>query len=249
MNSIYNPFSLAGKTILITGASSGIGRTTAIECSRLGANVCLTGRNQSRLEETLSLMQEGNHTIIVADLTNENDIERLAIECPVFNGVVNNAGVATTKPLSFYSKKDLDKVYNANTFAPMLLIRLLLKKKKITDMASLVFISSVAAFSSHLGNGIYGSSKAALTAYTKYCAKELSIKGIRANAIHPGMIETSFIHGGAVSEEEIIADIAKYPLGRYGKPEEIAWAVIYLLSDASAWVTGTSMIVDGGVML
>lgn len=246
---MYNPFSLNNKTILITGASSGIGRAAAIECSKLGATIVLTARNEDRLKETLSLMEGVDHKIITADLTEEDDIQRLASDCPQLDGLVNNAGVATYKPVAFYTNKELDQVYKANTFAPMLLTRWLLKKKKMNNNASIVFTASVAAFNSTLGNGIYGSSKAALTAYMKYCAKELAAKGIRANSVHPGMIETKLIHGGAVSEEDLNADMKHYPLGRYGKPEEVAWAMIYLLSDASAWTTGETLVVDGGVLL
>ena len=124
--------------------------------------------------------------------------------------------------------------------------KLLLKKKKLKNASSIVFTGSTASYLPTFGNGIYGSSKAALTAYMKYCAKELSVKRIRANSIHPGMVETNLIHGGAISEEELQKDAATYPLGRYGKPEEIAWAIIYLLSDAAAWVTGEEFVIDGG---
>lgn len=246
---MYNPFSLEGKTILITGASSGIGRATAIECSKMGATVILTARNEERLQQTLDEMEGEGHKIIVADLTNEEEIKMLATECPTLDGLVNNAGITCIKPVSFYSIKDLETVFGTNTYVPMILNRWLLKKKKIKNNASLVFTSSVASICSGFGNGIYGSSKAALTAYMKYCAKELATKRIRANAVHPGMIETKLIHGGAISEDDLLKDMLNYPLGRYGKPEEIAYAIIYLLSDASSWTTGTSVFVDGGITL
>lgn len=244
-----NPFTLEGKTILVTGASSGIGQRTAIECSELGATVIITARNEDRLNETYRQLQGEGHKIIVADLTNEDDIKRLADECPCLDGLVNNAGVGTNKPIGFFSQKELDLVYGANTFAPMLTIRWLLKKKKLNANSSIVFTSSVASVCSSLANGIYGSSKAALTSYMKYCARELSSKGIRANAVHPGMVETNLIHGGAISEADLAADMKNYPLGRYGKPEDVAYAIIYLLSDAASWITGTSLFVDGGFTL
>lgn len=246
---MYNPFSLEGKTILITGASSGIGRATAIECSKMGATVILTARNEERLQQTLDEMEGEGHKIIVADLTNEEEIKMLATECPTLDGLVNNAGIACSKPVSFYSIKDLETVFGTNTYVPMIIDRWLLKKKKIKNNASLVFTSSVASICSQLGNGIYGASKAAITAYMRYCAKELATKRIRANAVLPGMIETELIHGGTISEDDLLKDMLNYPLGRYGKPEEIAYAIIYLLSDASAWTTGTSVFVDGGFTL
>ena len=245
----YNPYSLDGKTILITGASSGIGRSTAIECSKLGARVVLVARNIERMNETLSQMTGEGHIAIMADITNEDDIKRITEECPSLDGLVNNAGITIVKPITFFSDKDLSKVFEYNTFAPMLLTKWLLKKKKIANGASLVFTSSIASFLSSLGNGIYGTSKAALTSYVKYCARELASKKIRANSVHPGMVETKLIHGGSISEDDLKKDLDNYPLGRYGKPEDIAWAIIYLLSDASAWVTGHELVIDGGVTL
>lgn len=245
----YNPFSLVGKTILITGASSGIGRATAIECSKLGATCVITGRNEERLNETLSQMVGERHTLIVADITTQEGIDLLVEKTPSLDGLVNNAGITKEKPIKFYKQEDLDSIFQTNAFAPMLIVKSLLKKKKINEGGSIVFVSSVAAFFSTLGNGIYGSSKAALMAYMHYAARELGVKNIRANSIHPGMVETPLIRGGAISEADLEKDMARYPLGRYGKPEEIAHAIIYLLSDGAAWVTGTSLTIDGGISL
>lgn len=245
----YNPFSLVGKTILITGASSGIGRATAIECSKLGATCIITGRNEERLNETLAQMVGDGHQMIVADISTQEGIDSLVKQSPAIDGLVNNAGIAKEKPIKFYKQEDLEYIYQTNAFAPMLIVKSLLKKKQINEGGSIVFVSSVAAFSSTLGNGIYGSSKAALMAYMHYCARELGVKNIRANSIHPGMVETPLIRGGAFSEADLEKDMARYPLGRYGKPEEIAHAIIYLLSDGSAWVTGTSLTIDGGFSL
>ena len=245
----YNPFSLVGKTILITGASSGIGRATAIECSKLGATCVITGRNEERLQETKSLLVGDGHIDIIADLSTQDGIDTLIQNVPQLDGVVNNAGVARNKPIAFIKEDDLAYVFQTNTFTPILVIKSLLKKKKIAKGASLVFTSSIAAFNSDLGNGIYGASKAALMSYTKYCARELAERNIRANSIHPGMIDTKLIHGGAFSEEDLEKDMQRYPLKRYGKPEEVAQMMVYLLSDASAWVTGQSFVIDGGISL
>ena len=245
----YNPFSLVGKTILITGASSGIGRATAIECSKLGATCVITGRNEERLNETLSQMVGEGHTSIVADISTQEGIDLLVEKTPSLDGLVNNAGVAINKPIKFYKQDDLERVYQTNTFAPMLVVKGMLKKKKLNENGSVVFTSSIAAFSSNLGNGIYGSTKAALTAYMHYCARELANKKIRANTIHPGMVHTPLIQETSFSETDLQKDMERYPLGRYGKPEEIAHAIIYLLSDASGWVTGISLVIDGGLSL
>ena len=242
----YNPFSLLGKTILITGASSGIGRATAIECSKLGATCIITGRNEERLNETLSQMVGDGHKTIVADISTKEGIDLLVEQTPNLDGLVNNAGISKNKPIKFYKQEDLETIFQTNAFSPMLLIKGFLKKKKINEGASLIFTSSIAVYISELGNGIYGASKAALTTYMHFCAAELAAKNIRVNSVHPGMIDTPLIHGGAFSEEDLVKDTEKYPLKRYGRPEEVAWAIIYLLSNATSWVTGTSLVIDGG---
>ena len=247
----YNPFSLSGKTILVTGASSGIGAETAVECSRLGATVILTGRNQDRLQEVQSRLDTSfsqGHRYIVADLSMEDDIANLVTEINQIDGLVNNAGVNRVKPVPFIKQEDLDYIFQNNTFPGVLLTQMLLKKKKLRKNTSIVFTSSVSSFFNAPGRALYSSSKAALTSFMRSFAVELANRNIRANAVHPGMIETGFIHK-TLTNEEIEKDMAKYPLKRYGRPEEVAWAIIYLLSDASAWVTGSSLVIDGGFML
>ena len=247
----YNPFSLEGKTILVTGASSGIGADTAVECSRMGASVIITGRNEERLGQTLAKLDisyGANHKMIAAELTDEDSLSSLVNQIDAIDGLVNNAGVNRVKPVAFIKQEDLDYVFKSNTWAAVNLTRLLCKKKKLKKNGSVVFTSSVSAFFNAPGRALYAGSKAALTAFMRSFAVELADKGIRANAVHPGMVETKMISEN-LTEEEREKDMANYPLKRYGKPEEVAWAIIYLLSDASAWVTGSSMVIDGGFML
>ncbi len=246
---MYNPYSLEGKTILITGASSGIGRATAIECSKMGAKCVITGRNQERLQETFNRLDGDGHLQIIADLSTQEGLDTLIEQTPNIDGLVNNAGVGRYKPISFIKQEDLDYVFQTNTFAPILITRSFMKKKKVNQGGSIVFISSLAAYESNFGNGVYGASKGAILSFARYCAQELANKQIRANSIHPGMVETSLIHRGTYSDEDLQKDVLKYPLKRYGKPEDIAWAIIYLLSDASAWVTGSAITIDGGRIL
>lgn len=245
----YNPFSLEGKTVLITGASSGIGRATAIECSRMGAKCVITGRNEDRLQETLNSLEGDGHCQIIADIATQDGIDKLVEASPAVDGLVNNAGVSIMKPISFYDTEVIDRVFRTNTYAPMMIVKAFLRKRKIVSGGSIVFTSSVASFSPSAGNGIYGTSKAAVSAFMKQCALELAPLKIRANAVLPGMVETKLIHGGEVSEADLAKDMSYYPLGRYGKPEEIAYGIIYLLSDASAWTTGTSLVIDGGIAI
>ena len=243
----YNPFSLEGKTILITGGSSGIGRATAMECSKLGAKVFIVARNEEKLKQTLSLLEGEGHQYIICDLKDMNAVEQMVKDLPVLDGVVNNAGFTRLAPIPFVQEDMLKDILQTNTVAPIMITKLLLKKKKVAKGASFVFTNSVAGLGKvTLGNTMYASSKGALTAFVQGAAKELAPKGIRLNSVCPGMVETEIMQFGTVSEEQLEKDRQSYPLKRYGKPEEIAWAIIYLLSDASGWVTGTNLVIDGG---
>ena len=246
----YNPFSLEGKTILITGASSGIGKATAIEASRLGARVIITGRNEERLTETFSLLDDSSrdHQMIAAELLDEVQRDNLISFVPSLDGLVMCAGKGETLLFQFASRDKLDNIFNINFFAPVELMRLLYKKKKIVKNASIVIMSSLGGtqiFSG--GNSAYGASKAALNSIMKFCAKEFATRKVRVNSICPGMVDTPFIHRGTLSEEQLQEDQKRYLLGRYGQPEDIAHTISFLLSDASSWMTGQSLIVDGGV--
>ncbi len=243
----YNPFSLSGKTILVTGASSGIGRATAIECSRLEAKVIITGRSIERLEETLSSMQGAGHSIVVADLAETEGLDVLVTALPPLDGVVHSAGASKRLPLKFIKEESLSALMNINFMAPALLTQQLHKKKVLKSEASLVFISSVASSYASTGSIMYMSSKGALNSFVKGVAYELAPAKIRANAILPGMVTTGL--SPALSDDDKAKDAELYPLGRYGTPEEIAYAAIYLLSDAATWVTGTLLTIDGGLTL
>ena len=247
---MYNPYSLEGKTILVTGASSGIGRASAIECSKLGAKVIITARNQERLSETFSMLQGEGHQVITCDLADENNINRLVEEVSEIHGLVNNAGFTKLLPVQFINGADLNSLLSINTVAPIILLQKLLKKKKIKKGASVVFTSSMAGLGrSSVGNSMYAASKGAISAFIRCAAKELAPKGIRVNAVCPAMVDTGILDSGTITKEQLEADVKKYPMGRYGKPEDVAWAIIYLLSDASSWVTGDNLILDGGVSI
>lgn len=243
---MYNPYSLKGKNILVTGASSGIGKAIAIECSKLGATVILTARNEVRLKETLDQLEGNGHQTIVADITNEDDRKRLADSIPQIDGFVCNAGINKRKPVNFVKEEDLKEIFETNTFAAFLLTKAIMKAKKMNKEGSMVFMASMAAKMVTPGNSMYAASKAAIESFSRSCALEYAAKGIRANAILPGMIETPLINSGMLSEVEIERDKQHYMLKRYGKPEEIAWAAIFLLSDASKWITSTSLLINGG---
>ena len=247
---MYNPFSLEGKTILVTGASSGIGRAIAIECSKMGAVVILSARNKERLNEVVSQMNGCNHSIITADLTKENDILSLVENVPVLDGLVNCAGLVKTLPAQFINADSLSEIMTVNFSAPTLLSIQLIRKKKLIKNSSIVFISSISGIiCAFFGNSLYSASKGAINGMMKNMALELAAKGIRVNSVNPGMVDTNILRSGVITEEQLNEYMKTYPLKRFGKPEEIAYATIYLLSDASLWVTGSNLIIDGGFTL
>lgn len=250
MNS-YNPFSLDGKTILVTGASSGIGRATAIECSKLGATVIITGRNEERLKETLSQLEGSDHQYVVADVTNADEVNALVEAIPQLDGLVNNAGIQKYLPTPFINEEDLLKILRTNTIAPILLTRILVKKKKMKKGSSIVFTSSLAGnYKCSPGNAMYSTSKGALSGFMRNAAIDLASKNIRCNAVCPGMIVTPIMtENSNLTAEQWEKNKEMYPLKRFGTPEDVAYAIIYLLSDASSWVTGSSLVLDGGRIL
>ena len=249
----YNPFSLENKTILVTGASSGIGRTTAIECSRMGATVIITGRNEIRLKDTFDALAKSfgqSHQMIVADLSSEDNVYSFADTLPPINGASLNAGIVKTLPVKFINNEDLSEVLNTNLIGPVLLTQRLLKKKKISKGCSIVFTSSIGGVMiSTIGNTMYGISKGGLNAFMKGFALEMAANGIRSNSVNPGFVATSILSSGTISDEQIQKNLAMYPMGRFGRTEDIANAIIHLLSDASSWVTGHALVVDGGLTL
>lgn len=247
---MINPFSLQDKIILVTGASSGIGKSIAIECSKMGAQLIITARNPERLNVTHTLLKGTKHQQFIADLATDSGIEALAQMLPKLDGIVHVAGIVKPRPFQFLNHQELDEIMNINFYGPTLLTNFLIRKKLIINNASIVFISSISGVScSFIGGSAYSASKGALNGIIKGMALDLAAKRIRVNSIIPGMIDTGIFDGGAISNQDLIEDRKRYPLGRYGKPEEVAYAAIYLLSDASSWVTGSNLLIDGGYTL
>lgn len=241
-------FSLSGKTILVTGASSGIGRAIAISCSQQGAKAILNGRNQERLQATLDALAGDGHQIIAADLVNAEQRCALVETLPQLDGVVHCAGIGSRVLCKMLEEQDVSRVMQANFEAPVLLQAELLREKKIAKEASIVFIASAAATMPSVGNAIYSASKAATIAYAKCLAQELANRKIRVNCISPAMVWTDLALVGA-TEEQLREAEQNYPLKRYAQPEDITGAAIYLLSDAASWVTGSNMELTGGTQV
>lgn len=250
---MINPFSIEGKTILVTGSSSGIGRGIAIECSRMGAKIVLNGRNVDRLKETLGMMDGEGHILIPADISKQEEIDKLITEVPALDGCVLCAGIPQVCPVKHFKRNDIEDIIGVNTIAPIMITSGLLKKKKIHKGSSVVLIESVSGvFVGTKGDVSYNASKAALNGFLKGSALELASQGIRINAVNPGLVPTNILNlSNEMFAETHHTDIMlnSYPLKRYGTPEDIAYGVIYLLSDASSWVTGTNLVIDGGYLL
>jgi len=243
----YNPFSLVGKNILVTGSSSGIGRGVAIECSRMGASVIITGRNKERLDNTFAQLEGNNNKEIIADLRRKDGIDLLVSSIPMLDGVVHCAGIGDRTLCKTVKEEDLERVMSINFNSPVLLQGRLLKEKKISPSSSIVFIASRAPFAPTIGNGLYSASKGALIAYAKVLSLELAPRGIRVNSICPAMVWTELIE-----KDSILTGVdyheaeKKYPLKRYGNPKDVAHLAVYLLSDASLWMTGSCIDITGG---
>lgn len=247
----YNPFSLNGKNILVTGASSGIGRSIAVECSKMGATVIITGRDEERLVQTKELLHPNNHSIITADLNIEESITCLVSQITQpLDGLVNCAGVNNLLPFQFINREKMEEVFNPNFFGPVLLTQKMLKKKLLAKGASIVFISSISGvYCSAVASSMYSSSKGAINGLVKGMALDMAPKNIRVNSINPGVVKTNIFSDGDLTEEQLAEEAKKYPLKRFGEPQDVANAAIYLLSGASSWVTGSNLVIDGGFTL
>ncbi len=250
MDTIFNPFSLSNQRILVTGASSGLGKAIALSCARMGAEIICTGRDIQRLSQTLEELQAISplaHQAIPADLTqvSERDALITALGSAPLNGVVHCAGISRLSPVRMMTEQHLHEVQSININAPMLLTQALLKRNLIAADGSLVFIASIAAHIGVAGVAAYSGTKAALLAMVRCLSMEVVKRRIRANCLSPALVETPLLEATTAMLGSMEKERASYPLG-FGKPEDIANAAIFLLSPASRWITGTTLILDGG---
>jgi NAD(P)-dependent dehydrogenase (short-subunit alcohol dehydrogenase family) len=237
-------FDIEDKTLLITGASSGLGKELAIQCAKLGAKVIITGRDENRLKETFS-QSDNIYLPIPADLSFEDDINKLTQQLPILDGVIFCAGVVEYAPVKLINSNRINNTMSINFNSQVLLTQQLIKQRKLNRGSSLVYISSIASKIGVAGTAMYAASKSALNAFVKVTANELSTQSIRANSICPGIILTPMGEKAQSMNEDVGKD---YPLG-LGTPKDIVGPCVFLLSEASRWVTGTEMILDGGLTL
>lgn len=241
---------LSGKTILVTGASSGIGRQAAISIARQGGNVVITGRDEKRLEETMQALDGNNHLLIVADLTKEEEVDKLVGALPKLNGLVHSAGIVAAMPVKFIRQENISKMTRINYEVPVFLMARVLLMKKILNNASIVFMSTISTRLPFFGGSLYTSAKAAIESYSKALALEMVTKGIRSNTISPGLVKTPLITEPAsegqmeLIDESLERYLKKFPMG-IGEPTDVANSIVFLLSDEAKWISGTNLIMGG----
>ena len=244
------PYDLTGKRILVTGASSGIGRACAVCASHLGAVVILTGRRCGALEETLSKCEGCGHLIVAGDIAESGFVNNLAEEAGRIDGLVHAAGIAPMAPIGILTAEQLDGVMKTNYCSFLDLMKHYSKKRYRGERLSVVVVSSVSCSAGWAGGVAYCGSKGALSASVRALAMELAPKGVRVNAVCPSNIRTPLYEAGALDVNDDLALkelLKKQPLG-LGEPEQVAWPVCFLLSDAASFITGVNLPVDGGYL-
>lgn len=243
-----NAFDLSGKTILVTGASSGLGRQTAISVSQHGAKLVITGRNVERLNETFMSLEGEGHLQMTADLTVQADIDQLVAKLPPLHGLVHSTGISDMTPARFITSETISRTFRISFDAIVLLTAAILGKKKLVKgNSSIVFISSISTRYPFIGGAMYVSAKAALEGFSRVLAMELNPRGTRVNCIAPALVRTPMMDETAENySEEVIRQIEARQLLGLGEPVDVANAIIYFLSDASKWVTAGHLILGGG---
>lgn len=243
---------LSNKTILVTGASSGIGRQTAIKISQQGGTLIITGRDIDRLTDTYNNLVGANHKMIVADLHNEDEIVKLVSSISEISGLVHCAGIVGPTPAKFIRKENIEKLMKINFEVPVLLTGKILLAKKLRNNSSIVFISTIATQMPYFGGALYNSAKSAIESYSKTLALELVKKGIRSNCLSPGLVNTPLIKKPVTKGQmELVAESLerynkKYPMG-IGESDDVANSIIFFLSDESRWISGTNLVMGGVV--
>ena len=221
----------------------------SIDTSKMGASLIVTARNEERLKDTMSFLEGKDHSYVIADLSFEDDINRIVDSLPVIDGIVLSAGMIKTMPVKNISSKAIDEIFDVNIISNIKLLSKLLKRKKLAHSASIVLISSVSTFNVKVGNSLYSSTKGAMNSFAKAMALEVAKLKIRVNCIQPGFIPSNILNKSGIEEDSMLRWYAeRHPLG-FGTPTDIANACIYLLSDAAQWVTGSIFTIDGGYTL
>ena len=248
---VFNEQYLAGKRVLVTGASSGIGRQTAIALAACGARVCASGRDATRLQATLDALAGAGHGLLPLDLNGDDTItESIQADAKAhgaFHGAFHSAGVSMVRPIKMCKRKQFDDVFASSVQSALAIARAMSLRGVMEDGGSLVFMSSVAGLRGQTGMSLYSAAKAAMDGMTRSLAVEFAPRGIRVNAICAGAIETP-MHSSlltTLNDDSIEAYRSKHLLG-FGQPADVANAVTFLMGQGGRWMTGTSLVLDGG---
>lgn len=248
-NPTREAFSLHGKTILVTGASSGLGRQIAMTCATRGARIILTGRDATRLQETHKQLAGEGHIQVTADLTSAEGRTQVVQAASRIDGVVLCLGGQMLSPIRQLRESLMTAMYQAHFLAPVMLTQRLLQANVIEKQGSIVFMLSTAAHIGTRGVGPYSAMKSALLGVIRCLAMEVAPRKVRVNGISPSVVPTPRLWGEDDEKNEPLKkERARHPLG-LGTPQDVANGVVYLLADASRWVTGTSLVMDGGAVL
>ena len=242
---------LTGRAILVTGASSGIGRETAILLSRLGARLALAGRNETRLEETRAALEGRSHEVAPFDLSIGDEIpawiKGIASMMGPLDGLVHAAGIQNLLPLKMIENRYVESMLQINVGTAVMLAKGFRQRGVHSDLGRIVFLSSIMGIVGEAGRSLYSASKGAIVALTRSLALELARENIRVNNVAPAYVQTPMFDAAKnqMGQEQFEKLVAAHPLG-IGRPLDVAYAVAYLLGDTGAWVTGTTLVVDGG---
>ena len=246
-----NPFSLEGKTVLVTGAASGIGKATAIQCAEMGARVIIVDLNEQGLQETQKLIEREDTECRALDLTNLDKLIEMVGSLPKLDGLASNAGMVLSLLAKFSEPKDMERIFSINTFSHINLVQQLIVQKKLNKGASIVFTSSMSGVYCGLAGGsLYGATKSAILGYTKALAIELAPRGIRVNTVHPGGILTEMLKAVYAATPALWDRVKETsPLAPHvADPIDIANGVLFLASDEARCVTGAELVIDCGYM-
>lgn len=241
-------YEIKGKHYLVTGVTSGIGYSLVHDFIKQGAKITGIGRNKEVLSELENLYPTAFKGIeLDLSITDSLEASLLQLDIENVNGFVHAAGLIQRRPLNTINTETFHEILNVNLVAGAMMVKFLNKQKLFLPSSAVVFISSVASTYAAIGNIMYMSSKGGVNSMVKGLALELARKGIRVNAVEPALIKTKLTEG--ISDLEIEAVIPNYPLGRIGNPEDVTAAIQFLLSEASSWMTGQFLRIDGGLTL